>query len=126
MNVEDPAFEMVDEDRRQDTHEAGKYDEVRLVSIQRLDEGRIELLAVGEVDVPDALLGDTGFARTLEAIGVGLVAEDDGNVQIEVARRRAVDERLQIGAAAGDEDGGLHALATGHQVKSTGPSPSAM
>jgi hypothetical protein len=43
---------------------------------------------------------DTGIARTLQAVGIRLVADDGCNVDIERTGIATVDDCLQVAAAA--------------------------
>ena len=54
----------------------------------------------------DAFNGDARLLCAVQSPGVRLVAEDDGQFQVEFARLCLVNKGLQIRAAAGDEDSG--------------------
>ena len=47
---------------------------------------------------------DAGQARAIEPAGPGHVRDHDGNRRVEAAVRNGVDERLEIAAAAGNQN----------------------
>ena len=47
---------------------------------------------------------DVVFARPFEGIGIGLVADHDSDLRSELTVFDIVDDRLEVRAAAGDED----------------------
>jgi hypothetical protein len=89
---------MIDEPRAQDAHEAGEDDEFGFVHVEDCRDGAVEHLAARVVAMLDALGRDAGLSGALEAEGVGPVAEDDAELEVEIAIGDAVDESLEVGA----------------------------
>ena len=54
--------------------------------------------------VVDDLGGDAALARERQAGGVGAVADDGGDARVPALVGAGADDRLHVGAAAGDED----------------------
>ena len=66
MYVQHSTAEVIDKSTRQDAHEAGQDNEVRLISIQRLDQCRVKERSLRIILMPDAFSADVSFARALE------------------------------------------------------------
>ena len=96
MDVEYPPRVMVHEPGAEDAHEAGEDQQLRPDLVEPRGNGAIEGFAVGEIAVLDARGGYARGPGTLQAEGIGPVAEDEAEVEIDVAGRGCIDERLQV------------------------------
>jgi len=88
-----------------DAHEPGQHDQVRFTCRHQQGQGRIEVTALGETAVFEHAAADPGVGCALQARCVGHVADDmvDANIQPPGVYR--VNDRLQVAAGAGDQDG---------------------
>jgi hypothetical protein len=105
VDVEQFAFEFSNEFRSENAHEAGEEHEVRPVLPEQLRHRVVEAFAVREFAVRQTMRIDTGIARALQAMGLRLVADDGGYLDIERTCTATVDNCLQVAAAAGNEYG---------------------
>ena len=100
MDIENAVGKRLDERRAQQAHEAREADERHAALLQRRDDGKIERLARRVALVVDVQRLDAGRAGALEAGRVRPVGDDHGNLRVQAAAGDAVDDRLQIAAAA--------------------------
>src|SRR5262249_10593584 len=109
VDVDHPIGEGAEEVLAEHAHEASQHDEVGLVRAQRGHEGAVEAGARRVVAGIHHESRQAGGARAGDARAVGHVAADDGEARgAELAAAAALDERLEVGAAAGDQDADVH------------------
>ena len=123
VDVDDPLREGGEEVLAEHAHEAGQHDQVDLVRPQRAHERAIEAGPRRVVAVVDHEGGQARGARARQGRALGDVGPDDGEARrAELAPPAAIDERLQVGAAAGDQDADVHrgANSTGASGASAG------
>src|SRR5437762_2126286 len=113
VHVDDAAFEAAHEFARQDSHEAGEHDEVRLIRLHFSGERRIKFGALGEGLVIDDRRRDPVRFRERETCCVGAIADHRRNARRPGFGRAGLDDGLHVGAASGDQDHDvLHAAAS--------------
>ncbi len=104
VDVEDAAFVMTYEERRQDAHETGEHDEHHAFFLECSNQRLFEGLAAVILLAVDAERRDAGFLRAFERIGIRLVGEDDADLCMHLSPVDCVDDGLKIRAAARSED----------------------
>src|SRR5690348_10946600 len=104
MDIEDAMLERLEERCADQTHESREAYETNVTCAQNPDELAVVAVAIGEIARADVQRLDAGFARAREPGGIGAIGDDDRNGGVERTRSRGVDDRLQIGSAAGDEN----------------------
>ena len=110
VDVQHPAGPGAGEEGRQDAHVAGEGDQLdALLAQRRIHQLLVRLAVLSERAVIDGQGLDPGGGRGLQAEGGRGVGEDQRDLGRigRVFRRR--DQSLHVGAATGDEDGGLDA-----------------
>ena len=85
-------------------HESCQADDVDRVRAQLVDERAVVVVARGPAAMIEDGRLDAGLAGAIEAAGAGDVRDDDGNRGVEPSVGDGVDERLQVAAAARDQD----------------------
>ena len=105
MDVEHPPFVAPDELRAEDAHEAREHDEVGLRRVDRRAERRVERIALGIGGVRTTTPGTPCAAATSSAGIAAPIADDGGDRSFEPALALGVEQRAQVRAAAGGEDG---------------------
>jgi len=98
VHVHDPVREAVEERRRQHVHVAGQHDELDVVLLEPRRHDEVSLLPRRVAVEGEGRGGDPCGASTLERPGVAAVRGDAGDRQLRV------DQRLQVGSFARDED----------------------
>ena len=98
MNVQDPASEVFNKPRTQNTHESCEDQQVRIESIEFSGESAIERFSIGEVGVTKTPCFNVGLGCARESIRIRAIAKNQHDVQIEFTAADLVDERLQIAA----------------------------
>ena len=86
---------------REDAHKACEDDQIRLIGIDFLHHGLVEIEAAGEVFVVEAVGGDAALGCPSQSGGSCAVTEDGGDAGVG---NGGIDDGLHIAAAAGDED----------------------
>ena len=120
MDVQNGIGVGVDQLRRQDVHEARQHHQTNVQLLQLLGQRHGHSL-VGSKGLPvDDVAGDARFFGTLQRKGVWGGGDDGGNFAVrDLAPSLSVNQRLQIGAAAGDQ----HCDAHHYSCTSTPSSP---
>ena len=104
MDVQQAALVMAHEGGRQDAHEASQYHGVRLAGVDRRDHCLVELLAIRIVTMIDDTGRHTGCFGARQASDTGAVAQHQRHLRIQLAVTNGVEDCLQVGAAAADQD----------------------
>ena len=103
MDVDDPVRPATDEVRGQDGQEPGQHDQIHPVLRQRLHQRRLKRL------LPQLLPGQGNGRHAaalcpLQSVGFGIAGEDQHDLPVgQGACFLSVQQRLQVGAAAGDQ-----------------------
>jgi len=92
VDVQDAAFVMLNKPGAQDAHESSQNDQVWLVIVENFGDRAVEGLSVSIVAMFQALGGNARSLRPSQAISIGLVAEDNTEVEINLALCCFVDE----------------------------------
>ena len=92
-------------------------DQLDLVSAQRGDHGAVEILARREPAMVDDHRLDSVTARALESLRVGAIRDHDADFGFEFAAHDRVDDRLQIGAVAGNQDAEFDRRICRHRIE---------
>lgn len=66
--------------------------------VQSVCDCTIEVFPIGKLAVLDASGGYSGVFCPNEPVSVRIIAEDYRQIEVDVARGRTIDERLQIAA----------------------------
>ena len=92
---------------REDGHKAGHDHQIGPYRLpQQAGQGGSVAAAVGEVPPGEHIAGDAGVLGTLQGEGVRSGGDDGGDPAIhQLSPPLGVDQGLQIGPAAGDQDG---------------------
>ena len=98
---------MLYEPRAQDAHESGEHDKVWLIGVKNAGNRAVEGLSVSIVTMFQALGSNARSLRACQAKGVGLIAENNSEVEINLALRCFVNECLKIATRSRDQDRGL-------------------
>src|SRR3954452_5840723 len=112
MHVDDPAREALDEDRREELHEAREHDELGAASVDPIAEFRVALGPVAVVLLAEDGCLDAGLASAFESARLRAVrgnADDRDVVSVD-----AVDQCLEVAPLARheDDDRKTHAAST--------------
>ena len=107
MNVDDPLGKSAQKFAGEDAHEAGEDDPIAARPGEHGDEGMLEGRAIAKRFVLDDGRGDAGRLRPREARCVGAVRDDEPHARIEGTGGNGVEDGLQVGATARDEDAEL-------------------
>lgn len=95
---------MIDESRRENTHETRQHHQVRFVAVDHLDQRGVEGFAGVILTVGQGHRVDPGIPGSLEPVGVGLVGDHgDDFAATELLVLLGVQQRLQVAAVAGDQ-----------------------
>ena len=125
MHVQDAAWITLYECFRQDAHEARQNDHLNVILFQISQDFRFKILLTPALPLGYAG-GDAGFLRAFQGVSVRPRSDDRHKFHVgQFPRLLRVDERLQIGAAAGDQHGGsdrAHARITPSFPSTTRPS----
>ena len=92
VNIQNPSFVMFHKPRAQNAHETRKNEQVRFMLLQIGGDGSIEALAIRIVALFDTRRGDAGRSGARESMRVGFVAEDNGQVEVNIAAGGSVDK----------------------------------
>lgn len=105
VNIDDSLGKGGQHDRGDDPHESGQHNQVNVSFLQGTYESLIEIFTGSEVAVVDAQGVDACLPRPLQGSGTRVVADDQSDVDGEAAALLLIDDRLQVGAAAGGQYG---------------------
>ena len=105
MDVEHPTFIAAHKGRTENAHESRQHDEVGRARIDRCCEGPIERISAVEGPLVDDLCRDAMALRDGEARRIGAIADHGRHGATEYAAAFRVDERTEIRAATGNENG---------------------
>ncbi len=105
MDVEHAAGVTGNERCAENAHEAGEHDEIRLALVDDGGERGVEGIAIGEVPVLDNRRGDAVRERNRERGRLAAIADHRRDRSGEAAVALGCEERGEIRAAAGGEDG---------------------
>ena len=104
MDVDHALRECVEQNGCDDTHEAGEYDPRDIVVAERVDHRGVEGLSRAEVFVVhDARRHACGFGAR-EALDARTVGDHEAYACIESSGADCIENGLEVGSAAGDED----------------------
>ena len=105
MDVQDAVRPPADEVRRQDGQEAGQDDHVHIAGLQLPGEGGLKVRLTDAL-LEDADAGDAVVLRPLQGVGAGVVGHHQDDLPVgDVPGLLGQQQMLQVGAAAGDQDG---------------------
>ena len=105
MHVEDPLREVAGKILAEDAHEAGQNDQVDLLPLQELKQSGLKALLPAAVLPQQGHGGDARLPGPLQSVSLRLVGHHQANVPaLDNAAFLRVDQGLEIGAAAGDEN----------------------
>ncbi len=104
MDVENGRGKRVEQDGTNQTHEPGKTHQPHVARAQRVDQRPIVVVAGREVVVRQTERVDSRLARAREAGRVRSVRNHDSYPRVQAPASDCVDNRLQVAAAAGDEN----------------------
>src|SRR6185436_18205528 len=104
MHVEDAVRECAGEVRRENAHEAGKHDELRLVLREHLDQRSVERCTIGELARFQNARRDVHRGCGLQSLCRGFVADDDTHLDRQAARGGALRDDAHVRAAAEDQN----------------------
>jgi len=106
MDIDQSPMPAVDEICSQDAHEASQTYEFNPITGERSVKGIFEGSAGFEIAVLDNFRRDAGARGPREAGGIGTVRDNDYDFGREGGIRSGIDQRLKIGTAARDQNGG--------------------
>ncbi len=112
MDVDDTVRPTVEECCGQDAHEAGEHDEVGAGRGDGVSEARLPACTIGPVE-RDGMRRDACLAGTLEGRCVVYVAEHSDEFSGDLASADRCDERDEVAARSGGEDGDARGARTG-------------
>ena len=92
MDIQNPAFVVFNKPRTQNAHEAGKYQQVHAILVQRSCESPLEGLSVRIGCMFDTYAGDIGIRSSLQTECVGTVTNNDSDIKIESAVGNLINE----------------------------------
>ena len=95
-----------DEFVAEDTHEARQADKLNPGGAQLGVDFRVERRPIRKRTMGDDIGGDARRAGPRQSAGIGLVGNDQGDLGRAVSLRAILDQRLHVGAAPGNENGG--------------------
>lgn len=104
MDVQNLVGERVDQPSTYEAHESGQTHQPNITRLQLSRESLIVVVTRGERTMREHDCFDARGTRAREALRIRAVRDDDGDAGLETALRDGVDERLQIAAAAGNEN----------------------
>ena len=113
VNIHDPLRESLQKNRRQDTHEPCQYHEVHRMETKDLDHLAIEILSPGKFSVLNDKGRDMVFSGPFQGESTGIVTDDDLDLRVETSAVDPIDNGLEIGTIARNENSQidlLHAL----------------
>src|SRR6218665_1604966 len=90
VDIEQTAFVMRHELRREYAHEAGQYHHIRCPCINLLDHGSIEAFTISKILVGDNGGGDVVVDSASEAVGLGSVGKHAADFSVELAVGHAI------------------------------------
>ena len=119
MNIQDAAGIGFNDTGAQHGKEPGQHHQIDVVAFQRFQQGRVKGLTVLVILAADHNALHTGLCGPLQRVDTGLGGHDQRDLTVGVlAPGFAVQQGLQIGAAAGNQHSYVQHSST--------PSPSAM
>jgi len=92
MDVQDAAFVVLYKPGAEDAHESGQDNQVRLIRVENTRNCTVKYFPVREIAMFEALGRNARSFRSSQAIGIRLVAEDNTEVEINLALCRFFDE----------------------------------
>jgi hypothetical protein len=111
MDVEHPARVARNESTAQYAHETGKNDEIGPVPVDAARERIIEARAFCVHFIVHTQCVDARALRASQAAGRGIVADDNGEIEVKLPCADSIDERLQVRSTAGNYDRGRYVAA---------------
>jgi hypothetical protein len=127
MDVENPATPPRDEIGRQDPHVSRQANEVGPRNFENARHGCLVFRPARVVRPLDGVSGKASIARQREAAGCGDVGHDGDDPRVgDAARVDCIRDRLEVGAAAGEQDREAPgARNLGFQASESTPAPTA-
>src|SRR5690606_12512910 len=104
MNIQQAAFVMGDKCRGKNTHKAGQYDQVGFAVINLLAQFGVKGFATAVLFMVDNQRWQTAVAGFLHAGGIRAVADNAGNIGINLAGTDGFGNGQHIAATAGDQN----------------------
>ena len=104
VNVDQPVAPALHECRREHAHEACEADQLHAALLQRSAQRPLEIRPRAVVPVIDHAMRQTGLCGAREPEGAGPVGEYERDLARGIGAGAIVDEGLQIGPAARDQD----------------------
>ena len=92
MDVQDAAFVVLYKPGAEDAHESGQDNQLRFMRVENTRDGTVKGFPVRIIAMFEAFGSNARSIRSSQAMGIGLVAEDNTEVEINLALRRFVDE----------------------------------
>ena len=105
MDIQDAVREGRDQRGAHQPHETCEADQIDVSCAEQMDECGVVRVSVGILAGVDVDRLDARVAGATEPGDVGAVGDHHCNHRLEPAVRDGVDDRLQVRAAAGDQDG---------------------
>ena len=105
MDIQDALRKRLEDRLADEPHVAGKADERHLAREQKIRHRPIVGIAIGVIARVDVNGLDAGIARALQSGRVSAIGDHDRNRRVDAAGGDGVDDRLEIAAAAGDQNG---------------------
>jgi hypothetical protein len=104
VDVENAIGKGIEELGPNQAHETSKAHESDVVRLKNLNYRAIVGIPVLVITWQNGDGLDSSLARTLQAGGLRSIRDDDGNRGVKTAVRDRIDDRLEIGASARDEN----------------------
>ena len=121
MNVDDATGIVLDEIVAKHAHESGMHDQIRL-GMRDLDSERVvKRVARAVTEMVDDRCRNAGSIRQCKPRRVGTIADHLRHRPVDVSRTRMCDQRAEIRAAPGDQNGDTQQR---HRASACGPGDS--
>ena len=105
MNVDDPVWIGIHHDLRDDHKAAGQHHKIHLIGLDFLKESPVEGLPGLIILRGHHGRVDTVLLRPLKSVSRAVIADYNGDLSVgHGSVSNAVNDRLEIGPAAGDQD----------------------
>src|SRR5262249_33468619 len=104
MDVQDTGRKRLEQPHADDPHVAGEADQVHAMQPQLVDNRAIVRVAIRVAFRIEVHGVDARAPRPLEPFDAGAIRDHDGNQRVEPPIANGVDDRLQIGSAARDQN----------------------
>ncbi len=105
VNVEDAIRERLEQRRADAPHETGETDEADIAIVQEPDDHAIVIVASGVITRPEIHGFDPGRPRARKTVGFRPIGDHNRDRRVEFRAGRRIDDRLEVAAAPGDENG---------------------